>query len=103
MRFASAVAKQWPWPFSYVIRGERGYGLYIINQNNRWKSCWRMRAAPLRIETMSDNFEKTAEQAAAFQKIWMESMSKIMQTAFTFGNKSTPPDVLRQIRSRIFQ
>jgi hypothetical protein len=52
---------------------------------------------------MSDNFEKTAEQAAAFQKIWMESMSKIMQTAFTFGSDSPPPDVLRQIRSGIFQ
>jgi hypothetical protein len=52
---------------------------------------------------MSDNFEKTAEQAAAFQKIWMESMSKIMQTAFTFGSDSPPPDVLKQIRSGIFQ
>jgi uncharacterized protein (DUF2267 family) len=52
---------------------------------------------------MNENFEKTAEQAAAFQKIWMESMSKIMQTAFTFGSDSPPPDVLRQIRSGIFQ
>src|SRR5258707_3768896 len=52
---------------------------------------------------MSDNFEKTAEQAAAFQKIWMDSMSKIMQTAFTFGNNSPPPDVLKQIRAGIFQ
>jgi hypothetical protein len=52
---------------------------------------------------MSDNFEKTAEQAAAFQKIWMESMSKIMQTAFTFGSDSPPPDVLKQIRGGIFQ
>src|SRR5437763_16678398 len=52
---------------------------------------------------MSDNFEKTAEQAAAFQKIWMDSMSKIMQTAFTFGSDSPPPDVLKQIRSGIFQ
>jgi hypothetical protein len=52
---------------------------------------------------MSDNFEKTAEQAAAFQKIWMDSMSKVMQTAFTFGNNSPPPDVLKQIRGGIFQ
>lgn len=52
---------------------------------------------------MNDNFEKTAEQAAAFQKIWTESMSKIMQTAFTFGSNSPPPDVLKQIRSGIFQ
>lgn len=52
---------------------------------------------------MSDNFDKTAEQAAAFQKIWVESMSKIMQTAFTFGPNSPPPDLLRQIRSGIFE
>jgi hypothetical protein len=52
---------------------------------------------------MNDNFEKTTEQAAAFQKIWMKSMSKVMQTAFTFGSDSPPPDVLRQIRSGIFQ
>lgn len=52
---------------------------------------------------MSDNFEKTADQAAAFQKIWMDSMSKLMQTAFTFGTNSPPPDVLKQIRAGIFQ
>jgi hypothetical protein len=31
---------------------------------------------------MNGTFDKTAEQAAAFQKMWMESMSKIMQAAF---------------------
>jgi hypothetical protein len=52
---------------------------------------------------MDDNFTKTAEQAAAFQKIWMESMSKLMQTAFTVTPNSAPPEVLKQIRSGIFQ
>jgi hypothetical protein len=52
---------------------------------------------------MNDNFDKAADQAEAFQKIWMESMSKIMQTAFAFGSDSPPPDVLKQIRSGIFQ
>jgi len=52
---------------------------------------------------MSDNSEKTEEQAAAFQKNWMESMSNLMQTAFAFGPDSAPPEVLRQIRSGIFQ
>jgi len=51
----------------------------------------------------STNFQKTAEQAAAFQKIWMESMSKLMQTAFTITPNSPPPEVVRQIRSGIFQ
>src|SRR6516162_11769540 len=52
---------------------------------------------------MNENFEKTAQQAAAFQKIWMESMSKLMQTAFTITPNSPPPEILRQIRSGIFQ
>jgi hypothetical protein len=53
---------------------------------------------------MSDNnFEKTTQQAAAFQKIWTESMTKMMQTAFTFGPDSPPPEILRQMRSGIFQ
>lgn len=52
---------------------------------------------------MDENFTKTAEQAAAFQKIWMESMSKLMQTAFTVTPNSPPPEVLKQIRSGIFQ
>ena len=52
---------------------------------------------------MSEDFEKTAEQTAAFQKIWMDSMSKVMQSAFTLSPNSPPPEVLRQIRSGIFQ
>jgi len=51
----------------------------------------------------NNNFEKTAAQAAAFQKIWMDSMSKIMQTAFTLGPNTPPPDVLRQMRSGLLQ
>jgi hypothetical protein len=51
----------------------------------------------------SNNFDKTAEQAAAFQKIWMESMSRIMQAAFTVSPNSPPPEVLHQMRSGIFQ
>jgi hypothetical protein len=52
---------------------------------------------------MEADFEKTAEQAASFQKIWVDSMSKMMQAAFTITPNSPPPDVLRQIRSGIFQ
>src|ERR1051325_6143666 len=50
-----------------------------------------------------DRFQKSAEQAAAFQKLWMESMAKIMQAAFTFKPDSPPPEILRQIRGGIFQ
>ena len=52
---------------------------------------------------MNPDFEKTAEQAAAFQKMWMDSTSKIMQAAFTITPNSPPPEVLRQIRGGIFQ
>ncbi len=52
---------------------------------------------------MTDNFAKTAEQMAAFQKIWTESMTQMMQTAFSMAPNSAPPEVLRQIRSGLFQ
>ena len=52
---------------------------------------------------MDNNFEKTAEQAAAFQKIWIDSASKLIQAGLAVGPNSAPPDVLRQIRSGIFQ
>ncbi len=51
---------------------------------------------------MEEPFEKNAEQAAAFQKMWLESMSKLMQAAFTISPNSPPPEVMRQIRSGIF-
>ena len=51
----------------------------------------------------NNNFEKTAEQAAAFQKIWLESASKMMQAGLAMGPNSAPPEVLRQLRSGIFQ
>src|SRR5215471_3049260 len=52
---------------------------------------------------MNDDPQYTAEQAAAFQKIWMDSISKTMQTLFTFNPEAMPPEIGRQIRSSIFQ
>src|SRR5574340_905682 len=52
---------------------------------------------------MSDNPDKTAEQAAAFQQIWLDSMSKLTQSAFAFGPGTAPPEVLREIRGGILQ
>jgi hypothetical protein len=52
---------------------------------------------------MNNTSETTLDQTEAFQKIWLESMSKLMQTAFTFGQGSPPPEILRQIRSGILQ
>jgi hypothetical protein len=52
---------------------------------------------------MSEQSENFTEQTAAFQKIWMESMSKLMHAAFTFTPNSAPPELLREIRNGILQ
>jgi len=51
---------------------------------------------------MDQDFAKTAEQAAAFQKLWVDSASKIVQAAFTITPNSPPPEIMRQIRAGIF-
>ncbi len=48
------------------------------------------------------NFEKGAEQAAAYQKIWMESLSKMFQAACTMAPNAPPPEIVRQMREGIF-
>jgi hypothetical protein len=52
---------------------------------------------------MNETFEKAAEDLAAFQKIWGESLGKMMQAAFSAQGNSPPPEVLKQIRSGMFQ
>ena len=52
---------------------------------------------------MSEQTENFSEQASAFQKIWTESMSKLMQAACTFTPNSAPPELLREIRSGILE
>lgn len=52
---------------------------------------------------MDNAFEKTADQAAAFQKIWMDSASKMIQAGFTLGPNSASPELLRQLRNGMFQ
>ncbi len=47
-------------------------------------------------------FGINSEQAAAFQKLWMDSASKIFQSAFTASPDSPPPEIMKQIRSGIF-
>lgn len=46
---------------------------------------------------------KVAGEAAAFQRIWVETMSRIAQAAFTISPESTPPEMVRQVRTGIFQ
>jgi len=49
-----------------------------------------------------ESFGINPEQAAAFQKIWLDSATKMFQTAFTASSNSPPPEMLKQIRSGIF-
>src|SRR5437762_7427964 len=52
---------------------------------------------------MSENTEQITEQMSKFQKIWMETFSRMAQSAFTFSPDSAPPEMIRQMRSGIFQ
>ena len=52
---------------------------------------------------MNEEFAKTTEQLAAFQKIWMETFTQLVQTAVTGAQTSAPPEVLRQMRDGIFK
>lgn len=52
---------------------------------------------------MSDSTENAFAQAASFQKIWMETFGKMAQSGFSFSPDSTPPELMRQMRSGIFQ
>jgi hypothetical protein len=50
---------------------------------------------------MSTTSESFSEQSEAFQKIWSESFTKLMQAAAVFTPGSAPPELLREIRSGI--
>lgn len=52
---------------------------------------------------MSDSAENFAAQSAAFQQIWLKSISKAMQAAFAATPNTAPPELARQIRDGIFQ
>lgn len=52
---------------------------------------------------MNDFTENAFEQAAAFQKVWLETFTKMALPDFSFSPDSTPPEFMRQMRSGIFQ
>ena len=51
----------------------------------------------------SEDPKQTAEQWAAFQKIWTDTFAKMMQVGFSYSPEAAPPEFLRQMRSGIFQ
>ena len=52
---------------------------------------------------MSDEPPKPADQTAAFASIWMDSLSKLMQSVFSSGQSSPPPELIREMRAGVFQ
>jgi hypothetical protein len=50
---------------------------------------------------MSTQSENASDQSAAFQKIWTESVTKLMQAASAFTPGSASPELLGEIRSGI--
>ena len=53
--------------------------------------------------TTNDESQEFTERGAAFQKIWLQSMSKLMQAACTFSPNSAPPELMREIRNGVLQ
>jgi uncharacterized protein (DUF2267 family) len=52
---------------------------------------------------MTDTTDGAADSAAAFAKIWGESITKLLQTAMAFGPEAAPPEVVREIRAGVFK
>ena len=52
---------------------------------------------------MNDSNENRGDPANEFFKHWQDSFNRIWQAASTFTPDTMPPDMLRQIRSSIFQ
>ena len=52
---------------------------------------------------MSENTDQLKEQMESFQKIWMDTFTRMAQTAFSATPGSAPPEIIRQMRSGIFE
>ena len=52
---------------------------------------------------MSEDADNLNQQTSAFQKIWSDTLTRLMQTAFASPPEAAPPELLRQMRSSIFQ
>jgi hypothetical protein len=52
---------------------------------------------------MNDSNESKTDAAADFLKSWTESFSRILQSACNFAPDTMPPEMMRQIRTGIFQ
>ena len=46
---------------------------------------------------MSDDSNQFTDQVGSFQKIWMETFSRMAQSAFSFSPDSAPPEMIRKV------
>jgi hypothetical protein len=49
------------------------------------------------------NETSTEDQVASFQKVWLETVTKMMQVAFTVTPDSLPPEAFRHMRAGVFR
>lgn len=52
---------------------------------------------------MEESLNRVAEDAAAFQKLWIETMSRLTEAALALSPNSSAPDLIRQARAAIFE
>jgi hypothetical protein len=55
-----------------------------------------------RNESSQDDADRDS-QFAAFSRIWSDTFTRLMQLGGTFSPDSAPPEILRQMRSSVFQ
>jgi hypothetical protein len=52
---------------------------------------------------MNEQNQQTENQTAAFLRLWTDSFAKLGQAAFSFSPDAVPPELLRQVRTGMFQ
>jgi hypothetical protein len=52
---------------------------------------------------MEGSLTTAGEEAAAFQRIWLETISRTLQMGFTISPTTPPSELARQVRSGIFE
>ena len=52
---------------------------------------------------MEEKFEKNFKQAAAFQKMWMDSMSGMTRVWSEYSPQNPPPDELKKVRNGVLR
>jgi hypothetical protein len=63
----------------------------------------RVGATDDKMSDEANDSNTTTEQWTAFQRMWSDTFTKMIQVGMTFGPESAPPEFMRQFRAGIFQ